>query len=545
MTLVSEEISQQVTRDGRLDPLDRLDRTLARLGRLCPELPLLAIQWMTVKHPLLPLHESWLQQTRSRSRHERSQAFTEGIRWLIVLCAQGGKCFVHAIFLSVLLAWLRWRLRYALATLARQRFDLVAKSWSVDPTRLPEAGDFYFGDLQRRLAHRHYAMLLLCGDARAPIFGPRRWRTFADTHTRTGALPQLPELSLVSPRAPLRMAFQQVRTHLRLRRIALRSRHLSLRQLIESACRDCLSIQTTYNGLQFWVGQAVTRLWQPCALLTLYEGNSWERCLWWGAKTAEPSCRSVGYQHTILMPHNRTLLRPSSDDRGFARPDVVLCLGPRTRTLLQASHQRSTLISFGTFRQVPERGGTYQPRPSLRTVLVVLEGILADARLLFNTACRAAVACPEHRFIFRCHPVLPFDRVHPSLMRGLERIPNIEISSRSIEADCIRSSVVLYRGSSAVLYAILYGLKPIYLHDERVRDVDPLFELQTWRERACTRTLPTVLRQYAQEDREVTGASWRQAADYVEAYTVSASESAIDQFVHVLSFPAAQSQGVG
>lgn len=557
MAQVSEEISHEqdatltnrqalddqaprlAARDGRPDPLDRLDRTLAHLGRLCPELPLLGIQWMAVKHPLLPLHESWLQQTRSRLRHERSQTFTERIRWLFILCTQGAKCFIYAISLSVLLAWLRWHLRHSLAILVRQRFDLVAKSWGVDSTRPPEAGDFYFGDLQRRLANRQHSMLLLCGDVGGPIFGPRRWRAFADTHTRTEALPQLPELSLVSARAPLQMACQQVRTHLRLRRMARRIRHPFLRGLMESACRDCLSIHTTCTGLQFWVGQAVTRLWQPRALLTLYEGNSWERCLWWGAKTAEPSCLSVGYQHTNLMPHNRTLLRPSLHERGYARPDIVLCLGPRTRTLLQPSHPRSTLMSFGTFRQVPEPNSDEArlQDPAQCTVLVVPEtGIIQEARLLFHFAMRAATLLSDHQFIFRCHPVMPFEQVRPHLDEDPERLPNVEISTHAaISEDFARASVVLYRGSSSVLYAVLYGLKPIYLRDERYEHSDSLFELIDWRESVSSvRELERALKRYATVSYERAFVQWRRAVEYVRQYVVPVTDVSVDRLLEAV-----------
>jgi hypothetical protein len=195
------------------------------------------------------------------------------------------------------------------------------------------------------------------------------------------------------------------------------------------------------------------------------------------------------------------------------------------------------LIQFGSFRWAQGDFVPLTPRPSLQAVLVVPEtGVIREAKLLFNFAMRAASLLPDYRFIFRCHPVMPFVRVRPHLEEAPEELSNIEISDReAIDEDFARSSVLLYRGSSSVLYAVLYGLKLIYLHDDHHPDVDPLFELGNWREHvSLPGELAELLRHYASTTEESGAEEWQNAAEYVRTYTAPVSETSVDRFLEAV-----------
>lgn len=171
-------------------------------------------------------------------------------------------------------------------------------------------------------------------------------------------------------------------------------------------------------------------------------------------------------------------------------------------------------------------------------MLVVPEsGIMRESKLLFQFAMRSARALPDHRFIFRCHPIMPFRRLRPHLQGAPEECPNIEVSeTASFTDDCSRSSVVLYRASSSVLYAVLHGLKPIYLHDERHQHGDPLFELTSWRERVTSEAeLERTLRRYEAATNGGVSDEWRGAAEYVRAYVTPVNDSSLDQFLEATS----------
>ena len=48
--------------------------------------------------------------------------------------------------------------------------------------------------------------------------------------------------------------------------------------------------------------------------------------------------------------------------------------------------------------------------------------------------------------------------------------------------DISRSNVILYRGSSVVIQAVVFGLKPIYLKVDNELTMDPLYEITEGRE---------------------------------------------------------------
>jgi len=322
----------------------------------------------------------------------------------------------------------------------------------------------------------------------------------------------------------------------------VRERDVLLRRIYGLASRDCLSLATAFAGLFFWIGRAVVKTWHPRVLMTLYEGHGWEKCVWWGAKAADPSCQTVGYQHTVVRGHTISLLRPHSDPREHSTPDVVLCLGERTRNMMRSGHlpRKSQLITFGSFRRSPDEAVYAALKPGKRTVLVLPEGLLNEAKLIFDWAMEVAALLLDHRFIFRCHPVLPFEKIRQELRGVPERFSNIEISSyESIEDDFSRSSVVLYRGSSAALYAVLRGLKLIYLHGDGYMDVDPLFELEEgWRERVgSVKELEEALRRYAAASEGSVAEQWRATADYVNSYTVPVDDASMDRFFMAAGLP--------
>ena len=109
----------------------------------------------------------------------------------------------------------------------------------------------------------------------------------------------------------------------------------------------------------------------------------------------------------------------------------------------------------------------------------------------------------------------------------------MEISNHeSIAEDFGRSSVVLYRGSSSVLYAVLHGLKLIYLHDNQYHDVDPLFELTEWREYVSSPDeIRQLLRRYAETSEESASEQWQNASEYVRTYTMPVDDTSIDQLL--------------
>lgn len=441
-------------------------------------------------------------------------------------------CLLYAVSLTFRLLVLRVVLQRQLASLRRQPFDLIAKTCCFGSEQPLGNRDFYYGDLQQRLAKRGVRMLLLCGN----VLGGS-WIAFGKAHLSISAMAHLPELSLLHPFAPIGLAWQQLRACLRLHRLAARSSDPLTRQICFLASEDCFHSSTTMAALGFWIGRAAVQTWQPRAFMTFYEGHAWEQCLRWGAKSVRTGCLTVGYQHTMVFRESLALITPPADLAGRSLPDLVLCLGQASLNLLQPGHTHypSRLLRFGSFRC--QTAAADQPAdPHRRTVLVTPEGIASEVHVLFSFAVECARRMPFYTFVLRCHPEVPMPRALDLLGVDLRRLPNIILSEhKDIEEDFARSYAILYRGSTAVLYAILRGLLPINLRGKALGDGDPLFRLQSWRRHVTTpEEVAALLAQDARAPWEQREVEWKIAADYVRLYIEPVGDNRVETFLRMV-----------
>ena len=305
-------------------------------------------------------------------------------------------------------------------------------------------------------------------------------------------------------------------------------------RVARTASLDVLSPSVTQNGLFFWIGREAVRTWKPRALITLYEGHGWEKCMWWGAKVEDRACRTVGYQHTVVFPEAVGLIRPFVDIRERSLPDIVLAMGERTRDLIKDGHEKhqSRVISFGTFRHGGRRVSSVAPA-GRRHVLVIPEGLPGEIRALFEFAHECARLLPSHTFVLRSHPQWPISRALSELGLDVLDLPNVIASDKNdIGEDFARSSIVLYRGSSAVLYGLLAGLFPIYVHVDGKFDSDPLYALQSWRKVCSTaEQFAELVNQYEKMPAAKRDMEWQTAATYVSEYAIPVDEQSVDAFL--------------
>jgi hypothetical protein len=345
-------------------------------------------------------------------------------------------------------------------------------------------------------------------------------------------IPSLPVQMLIPVWAPLATVWNQILTSFALRGLARKVTDKKIAKLYKYACLDCLRPGTMESTLFFYIARAAVKTWSPRVFVMLHEGAS-EKLFWHGVKAAKKECVTVGYQHAAIMPHSLQLLLPNSGSWELSTPDVVLCLGEATRNMIQAGHEphKTKLISFGAARRTSDDSTFHPPKPERRTVLVVPQ--MSESKLLFNFAVRVASLLPDHHFILRCHPNMPFAQVRPHLEAVVEEFTNIEISDlKSLTEDLVRSSVLLYRASSSVFYAVLQGLKPIYLRDNCLPDADPLFELTDWREFVSSPSeMAQTLWRYAATIEKSAAARWRTAAEYARDYMIPVDESSINRFL--------------
>lgn len=519
--------------------LERLEAALEIVRRQCPHVPVLAIRWMHLKHPmhrvqmlLLREHLGITGECVEPADHGAGARRLQ--RWIRpLLLRRMGQCVVYALVLSYRLLMLRLRLRRPMVSFLRRRFEVVIKTCCFGPVHHADGQDFYFGDLQHRLAQRGLQTLLLCGDVR-----DGNWTAFARSHLALTPAARLPELVLLHPLAPFRLMAKQFMSSFRLLGLAATMADPLVRHICRLASQDCLAPDTAGAGLSFWIGKAAVETWRPRAFVSLYEGHAWEVCARWGAKAGDATCQTVGYQHTAIFPESLALIRPSNPTALRVVPDVVLGLGRGSLALMRSGHERARarLVQFGSFRY-REAAGLRRPADrNRRVILVTPEGIASEVTALFEFAYACASRMPAYTFVLRCHPEVPREEALTLVSVDLTTLPNIHWSDQGgVEEEFARSSAVLYRGSSVVLYAVLHGLLPLYAHIPMSLDRDPLYWLGAWRKRCATpQEVADVLAWYEHAPMEHLEGEWESAAQAVSAYTGAVGEDQIDACVEAM-----------
>lgn len=532
-------------RDVRLDPAEigdwlrcyeEMADAMYTLRRRIPRLSLLGTRTVHPRHPapdgLLRLVDACVRDApRDRALALRSSLDADpDWRWIARIVARWYGSFLRAVAMTRELTRLRTRCSGMLEGLAPA--DVIFKTWRYGDEPEDGSDDFYFGSLPLSLRKRGLKAIVLYGNARPPGETPRAF------WSSRGEVVYVPERLLVPLAAPAMLCLDQLFTALQLhrrRRSAGAADDWRMAAASAEACAGCLRPEAVVHGLYYHIAREAVRRWRPRAFVSLYEGHPVEQLMWRGVRAADPSCAIVGYQHAVLTPLALSVLRPQVGGTEPATPDTVLCLGEETRRLLERGHRAfgSRLVPFGSYRHRPAAGIEMVSIANRRTILVLPEGLLLEASLLFGFALRVARRMPRYRFVFRCHPALPFEEVAGELEGDPDEPPNVEVSRRhSISEDFALSSVVLYRGSSAVLAGVLHGMKPIYLHVPGQPYVDPLFRLPSWREIVSSEEgFAAAVHGYFVESPDTLTEQWRKASEYVERYASAVDQAAVDRFL--------------
>jgi hypothetical protein len=220
-----------------------------------------------------------------------------------------------------------------------------------------------------------------------------------------------------------------------------------------------------------------------------YEGHAFERVAFAAARSVRPHVQCIGYQHAALFGLQHAIRRNLASEYN---PDQILTAGAVGEAQLKNTPALreipiSVLGSNRTFKkkdEMPKRPGSSETenhanRPSC---LVLPEGIASECHRLFEFSLECARACPKIQFIWRLHPILSFKSLLAS-NRRLRKIPgNIVLSESTLEEDIARCHWALYRGSTAVVQTVVAGVRPVYLEFSDEMVIDPLYELDVWRE---------------------------------------------------------------
>ena len=257
-------------------------------------------------------------------------------------------------------------------------------------------------------------------------------------------------------------------------------KHVAARAVIES-----MSSATVSNlRIGYQVAMLVQKL-QPKALVVTHEGHAYERIAFYAARSVLPNITCIGYQHAAIFQYQHAIRRKLAPKYN---PDYVLTAGVVAQSQLLGSNKLgeipiwilgSTRIAKTSANSNIKSAATRDPTNVERFGCVVLpEGIESECQLLFAFSLECALALPNINFVWRLHPLISFKTLLKRNRRLRERTPNIELSERTLEEDIGRCHLALYRGTTAVVQAVMGGLTPIYLQVRDEMTIDPLYEVE-------------------------------------------------------------------
>ena len=257
-----------------------------------------------------------------------------------------------------------------------------------------------------------------------------------------------------------------------------------MRRVLRRAAAEALSSGSQGNlRLARQIG-ALVRALNPTSLMVTYEGHAWERVAFASARAERPAVRCVGYQHSALFPLQHAIRRnlgPSYD------PDRLLTSGTASKRSLESSPDlaRTPIAVLGSNRgaklELGESPSNEEIGARAKACLVLPEGFASECHRLFGFSLECARAFPEIEFIWRLHPVLSFSTLAAGTP-DYKRLPrNVSLSVGTLEEAVSLSRWVLYRGSTAVVKAVMAGVRPIYLTSDNEMSIDPLAGIGDWR----------------------------------------------------------------
>ena len=354
-----------------------------------------------------------------------------------------------------------------------QDIDVVIVSHLVNINHLDHEDDFYFSDAPKYLAdNKINPLVILINHTNEKTENLSKRINHLDT-------PRIILSKNLSLKREIQNVFGLIKEMIKMRFSSFKEKGL-LRQVLQRSS-SVKGLGGALSALR--IGRQIEEvliLCNPKAIMTTYEGHSWERVVYGVTNQYNDNILRIGYQHSVITKNAHSIVRPLGKNYD---PDLIFTSGEITNDFFQKSLKKShsKLLVLGSKKSL-EKLDSYSDKQS-KICLVLPEGIIEECDTLFSFSIKCANALPCIDFIWRLHPVMSFNEVLGCMSINMEDLPkNIIISSASLSEDVVKSSFALYRGTTAIIEAVYGGLVPIYLTDDSGMIIDLLHEVDEGKE---------------------------------------------------------------
>jgi hypothetical protein len=359
--------------------------------------------------------------------------------------------------------------------------DVIFVSHLLNHSQNEEEADFYFSDLPKKLRDNGLSSMV-------SMINHVRWSSFGDLNAQNKN--QL--YKLVFPRTltfseeikNLKLLWLE---HKRLKKESSLEGNKLKKKVLYFAASEALSASSLSSLRLATQIKEIVKYTRPKILISTHEGHSWERLVYSAARLASPNIKCIGYIHTPLFKNQHAVKRSLARQYN---PDMIFTSGYVQKKQLEEAELLhnipiQVLGSVRCFENNVENSDLQSNKLNKRakelTCLVIPEGIASEVDILFEFSLKCALLLPKVIFIWRLHPLFSFEKLSAKKKIYKSLPKNIILSNKNLLEDFDSCQWVLYRGSSAVIQAVVAGLKPIYLHEPDEVKIDPIYEINHWK----------------------------------------------------------------
>lgn len=417
----------------------------------------IAIPWLHIirEHPVLIKKYT---QLFSSARQEKF--ILKSIFKSISIISKG---IIHVLRSFVSIDYLRTN------TIGNRKIDYLFVSHILNESQAGLNEDFYFGSVPISLAKdgKSVVIVLLNHSSVSARILSRKW---------VGSIvPRVILTSKITLGKGLQTYWQMLDTFFEIIKFSRKESDRFTKCLAAQAAVEALSAGTFANMRLEWQIASIVKEYKPFNIIVTYEGHAYERMVFYGAQRANPHILCIGYQHSALfrLQHSfRRLLNKQFNCKTLFTSSLFV----KQRLLEDNSMVGVQIEVLGSNRGIEMQEAKINNISN--SCLVLPEGFIEECEVLFSYSLNLAKEMPEMHFIWRLHPAISFEQLKAN-NKLFDRLPhNIILSDKSLDDDIQRSSIALYRGTTAIVKAVAAGLIPVYFKvTEDEMTIDPLYAI--------------------------------------------------------------------
>jgi len=236
--------------------------------------------------------------------------------------------------------------------------------------------------------------------------------------------------------------------------------------------------------------EKLIKIYCPKIAVVSFEGHCWEKIVFNICKLVkEKNIKIAAYQHGGVINNQFSINRRYLKNYN---PEYILTSGNKNLSFFSKFFYENTknqLFEIGSnrscsFNKKDILNKIFNNKKNINNCLVIPEGTNEETKILFGFAYKLAESNPKIKFILRAHPQINIKIFIKKffIFNKYKFLKNIIFSENSFQHDLKRSQILLYRGSTGVVTAMLNGLIPVYYKQPNEDiNIDPIFKLKKFK----------------------------------------------------------------